>query len=243
MDFRSIGCLIRAKCLNLPRYSFRDLLLFQKMDKQKVVAVVPAYKEEERIGKILEELKSSHLIDEIIVVDDGSKDLTYKVAGEHGVECYICDSNYGKGSAMDIGVKISKADIILFCDADLIGFTGEMADSIIEPLLKNGIEMVVGTPRLMENSLCLWSGQRAIKKGLWQKLPKFYKKGFRIELGLNLFASSRKVVHMAYSQEIKEKKHGFIMGFYRRFFMYLQICSAIIRYALYDSWKIKLSSS
>ena len=44
-----------------------------------VTAIVPAYNEEKRIEKILNCLRKSKLIDEIIVVDDGSTDDTKKV--------------------------------------------------------------------------------------------------------------------------------------------------------------------
>ena len=207
------------------------------MDRKKACAVVPAYKEEKRIERVLKELKKSKYLDEIIVVDDGSKDRTCEKVRAMNVRCIVNDKNYGKGFAMGRGIKNTDAEIIFFCDADLIGFTAEMADKILEPILKNGIDMCVGTFRTMKSKLCLWSGQRAIKRELWDNLPEFYKKGFRIELGLNLFANSCKIVKLKYSQEIKETKHGVFRGLYRRIFMYLQILSAIIRFLFYDFWK------
>ena len=46
----------------------------------KVAAVVSAYNEEERSGAVLEALKSAELVDEVIVVSDGSTDGTYQKA-------------------------------------------------------------------------------------------------------------------------------------------------------------------
>ena len=46
----------------------------------KTTAIIPAYNEEKRIGDVLEAVKKSRLVDEIIVVDDGSEDKTAEVA-------------------------------------------------------------------------------------------------------------------------------------------------------------------
>ena len=45
--------------------------------------VVPAYNEGKRIGKVIEGIKK--YTDNIVVVDDGSRDNTYDAAKEHGV--------------------------------------------------------------------------------------------------------------------------------------------------------------
>ena len=60
---------------------------------------------------------------EIIVIDDGSKDKTYEIAKK-----FITDkspkvrvlkkANGGKGSALNLGIKNSKAEIIVTMDAD-----------------------------------------------------------------------------------------------------------------------------
>ena len=46
----------------------------------KISAIIPAFNEEPRIGNVLDVVKEMELIEEIIVVDDGSTDNTYKVA-------------------------------------------------------------------------------------------------------------------------------------------------------------------
>jgi len=45
----------------------------------KVAAVVPAYNEVKRIPAVLDALKSARLVDEIVVVSDGSTDGTYEL--------------------------------------------------------------------------------------------------------------------------------------------------------------------
>lgn len=95
--------------------------------------VVPAYNEEKRIGVMLYEsidfldnFKLTHpaFSYEIIVVDDGSKDQTVKVALDIArVRCaslrvISCTPNGGKGCAVRIGMLYSFGANILFADAD-----------------------------------------------------------------------------------------------------------------------------
>jgi cellulose synthase/poly-beta-1,6-N-acetylglucosamine synthase-like glycosyltransferase len=95
--------------------------------------VVPAFNEEKRIGVMLYEsidfldnFKLTHpaFSYEILVVDDGSKDQTVKVALDIArVRCanlrvISCKPNGGKGCAVRIGVLYSFGANILFADAD-----------------------------------------------------------------------------------------------------------------------------
>ena len=66
----------------------------------KISAIIPAFNEEPRIGNVLDVVKEMELIEEIIVVDDGSTDNTYKVAIKKGVKVIRLDSNKGKGAAI-----------------------------------------------------------------------------------------------------------------------------------------------
>ncbi|MGC8981459.1 MAG: glycosyltransferase family 2 protein [Minisyncoccia bacterium] len=45
-----------------------------------ISCIIPAYNEEKRIKDVIEAIKNSKLIDEIIVVSDGSTDNTYEMA-------------------------------------------------------------------------------------------------------------------------------------------------------------------
>ncbi|XP_045459951.1 dolichyl-phosphate beta-glucosyltransferase [Melitaea cinxia] len=96
--------------------------------------VVPAYNEEERLSPMLDETieflerrikENPSYKYEIIVVSDGSKDNTVKLA-ESYVEKYGCDKlrcldlikNRGKGGAVKLGILSSRGASILFADAD-----------------------------------------------------------------------------------------------------------------------------
>jgi len=82
-------------------------------------AIVAAYNEEKYIGDVLKRIKK--YIDEIIVVDDGSKDKTSKIAEESGAIVLRHVINLGKGAAIRTGceyaLKKGVKNIILI-DAD-----------------------------------------------------------------------------------------------------------------------------
>lgn len=84
-----------------------------------IVAVIPAYNEEETVGEIVAETKK--YADKVIVVDDASKDNTSKEAGKRGAIVVRHKKNSGLGSSLRTGLAKAlelKGDIILTLDAD-----------------------------------------------------------------------------------------------------------------------------
>lgn len=193
----------------------------------RVSAVVAAYKERPRIGSVLETLIQTPCISEVIVVDDGSSDGTAEFVKEKfpSVRLLVNEHNRGKAYSMDRGVKESTGDVIFFCDADLVGLTPEMVLDIVEPVLEKKYDMFIGIRNnVMQKSFlpfALNSGERAMRKEVWQRLPQFYKYRFRIEAGLNFmvyFMGSLGMGYkvMSYYQTLKEKKYGFWRGEWQR---------------------------
>ncbi len=91
------------------------------MNEARVAAVIPAYNEEKNIADVLKALLKSPELDEIIVVDDGSKDKTAEISEKLGVKVIRLSGNQGKGRAMQEGLKATQTEIIVFFDADLLG--------------------------------------------------------------------------------------------------------------------------
>lgn len=91
--------------------------------------LIPAYNEEKRIGKTLEKIssylkKSGHKNFEMIVIDDGSKDNTTKVARSYSkkfknLRVIQILENKGKGHAIKTGMLNAEYDTVLFTDSDL----------------------------------------------------------------------------------------------------------------------------
>jgi len=89
--------------------------------------VIPAYNEENKIKKDIERaaffLEENHMVGEIIVVDDGSRDNTSAAASKActnpSVELKIIrlEKNKGKGFAVKTGILASKGEVVLFADS------------------------------------------------------------------------------------------------------------------------------
>ena len=87
-------------------------------NKPTVTVIIPAYNEEEGITDVISQLKELSRNYEILVVDDGSTDNTYKLATETGVKVIRHPYNKGYGAALKTGIRNAEADIVLFMDAD-----------------------------------------------------------------------------------------------------------------------------
>ncbi len=86
----------------------------------KPLVVIPAHNEEKLLGGVLEDVLNPNLFD-ILVIDDGSIDDTYKLAESYPVALLKNEINMGKGAALKRGFDYAKSkgykDIII-ADAD-----------------------------------------------------------------------------------------------------------------------------
>ena len=64
-----------------------------------VVVGIPAFNEEQSIAKVV--LRSQKFADAVVVCDDGSKDMTAKIAQRLGADVVRHDNNLGYGAALD----------------------------------------------------------------------------------------------------------------------------------------------
>ena len=110
-------------------------------NKPDVTIIIPAYNEEEGIADVITQLKEVSENYEILVVDDGSTDNTYKLATDTGVKVICHPYNKGYGAALKTGIRNAEADIVLFMDAD-----GQHQPGDIKKLIQyiEEYDMVVG---------------------------------------------------------------------------------------------------
>lgn len=156
-------------------------------------AIVPAYNEERTVGGVVRALKAAKLVGEVIVVSDGSTDRTAEEAEAAGADRVLrLPDNLGKGEALSRGVAATRAGILFFCDADFLGFTAAHADALLRPVIDGRLAMHAGlrdrrplTPILAH--LPLISGERALRREVFEGVPARFRTGFRIELALNYF--------------------------------------------------------
>jgi len=85
-----------------------------------VCTIIPAYNAAAFLNKAIDSVLSQTTpIDEIIVVDDGSKDATCAVVEAYGSRVrLIRQQNQGPAAARNLGVKSSSSEFIAFLDAD-----------------------------------------------------------------------------------------------------------------------------
>ncbi|HNV86464.1 MAG TPA: glycosyltransferase family 2 protein [Candidatus Omnitrophota bacterium] len=90
--------------------------------KPDVTILLPAYNEEEAIGKVIDDVKAamsrSSRTYEILVVDDQSTDRTAEIAVEKSVRVFRRMTQGGSGASRRTGILKAEGDIIVMLDAD-----------------------------------------------------------------------------------------------------------------------------
>ncbi|HEX7432308.1 MAG TPA: glycosyltransferase family 2 protein [Anaerolineaceae bacterium] len=88
-----------------------------------ITVLIPAYNEINTIREIIKRVKITGIVNEIIVVDDGSKDGTREVLTEldqaGAIRAIFHENNQGKGAAVRTGILAATQDVIIIQDADL----------------------------------------------------------------------------------------------------------------------------
>lgn len=207
-----------------------------------VAVIIPAKDEEQRIGNVLRAAVASRLATEVIVVSDGSTDRTAEVAAKYpGVRVVQLPVNLGKGAAMAKGVANTSAEVVAFVDADLQGLTGDHIDQIIDPVLANRCEVCIGIFRggkfwsdTAQKFAPYISGQRAMKRWIFEGAPDLADMRFGVEYALNhqakrVRARVLRVAIRGVSNFHKEKKMGIGKGISARYKMYQEITQAVIK--------------
>ena len=157
----------------------------------KTVIGIPAYNEEKNIGSIVAKLKEKY--DNVIVCDDGSSDMTTKIATSMGAFVVKHEKNLGYGSAIKTifnAARDTDCDVLVTFDADGQHQFSEI-DSVLKPILDDQADIVIGSRFL----------------GKTKNLPKYRKIGIKTITGLTNVATGSKITDSqsgfrAYSKKV-----------------------------------------
>lgn len=110
-----------------------------------ISVIIPALNEDRSIGRVISSIPT--WIDDIIVVDNGSRDNTAAVARAHGARV-VHEPRRGYGSACLAGIRsLRETDIVVFLDGDFSDFPEEM-DKLVDPIIRGEADLVIGSRTL-----------------------------------------------------------------------------------------------
>jgi glucosyl-3-phosphoglycerate synthase len=116
----------------------------------RISVCLPAWNEAETVGAIVATVRDTGIVDEVVVVDDGSTDETARVARDAGATVVAerdilpaAGPGSGKGNVLWKSLAASTGDIVCFVDADLRNFRGEYVERLCVPLLEDPGTMLV----------------------------------------------------------------------------------------------------
>ncbi|RFS33271.1 glycosyltransferase family 2 protein [Acinetobacter sp. SWAC5] len=132
-----------------------------------ISVVLPAKNESGAIGQTIERIQKLQIVDEIIVINDGSTDATKDIAEQAGATVVTHPYSKGNGAAIKTGARQASGDVIIFMDAD-----GQHDPKDIPRLLQKineGYDLVVGARQQGSQA----SLGRGIANGLYNSLASY----------------------------------------------------------------------
>ena len=171
----------------------------QKKHKTKVIAVLPAFNAEKTLEKTYKDIPKG-TVNKTILVDDGSKDETVKIAQELGLEVVVHPQNRGYGANQKTCYTLALsqgADIIVMIHPDY-QYDSTLTAELIRPILQNRFDVMLGSRiRTREEAL---NGGMPMYKYIGNRFLTFLE---NLVLGQNL--SEYHTGFRAYKKEILKK--------------------------------------
>lgn len=149
------------------------------MQKPIISVIIPAYNEEQSIGKVVHDIPRD-IVQNVIVVNNNSTDSTVEVASKAGA-ITLDEPRKGYGWACLKGIEHSKqlkTDIIVFLDGDYSDYPQEIPD-VLKPILENKMDLVIGSRVLGKREKGSLTPQQIFGNWLATKLIRiFYRANF-----------------------------------------------------------------
>lgn len=115
------------------------------LNNKKIAVIIPALNEEKTLPLVLNDIQKN-LVDEVVVVDNGSNDRTASIAGEWGATV-LSESKKGYGFPCLKGIEYLKSknpDIVVFLDGNYSDHPDEII-KLAEPVVRDDYDLVLGS--------------------------------------------------------------------------------------------------
>lgn len=172
---------------------FADLQRLLKLKREQGVTIslaLPALNEAKTVGKVIRSVKRAlmdkvPLLDEIVLIDSNSTDRTREIAAGLGVPVHVhqallprLGARRGKGEALWKSLLVTKGDLVLWIDTDIVNIHPRFVYGILGPLLVNpGVQFVKGfyrRPLRVDDKIQAGSGGRVTELTARPLLNLFY---------------------------------------------------------------------
>jgi glycosyltransferase involved in cell wall biosynthesis len=212
----------------------------------RTAAIIPARNEAATIGAVVFAALDARLVDEVIVVDNASTDATAAEAAAHGARV-VAEPVPGKGQAMRAGVASvdQDADVVVFLDADLVGLRPDHVDALVARVRSGEAAMACGlfdrgpvANPIFLASLPVLTGQRALRRELFDALDAADIAGYRVEAALNSLVAQRNLVRHdevldgLWHRTKEEKLANPVRGHATKLAMLATACWSYLRFAI-----------
>ena len=131
-----------------------------------ITVVIPAFNEQKTISQIVQTAKL--YADDVLVVDDGSDDLTGELALRVGATVIRIPKNAGKGNALGTGMSTAAMNgcgIVVCLDADGQHDPSDIP-KIVQPIIDGNADMVIGSRFLSRETKDLIPAYRKIGQSI-----------------------------------------------------------------------------
>lgn len=167
--------------------------------KSRLSIIIPAKNEAENLARLLPRIRDLGLADEILVVDDGSRDETAAIAEAEGARVLRHPYSMGNGAAVKTGARAANGDVLLFMDADgqhnpryipelletlaqgygmVVGARDRASQASFGRLTANGVYNLLASYMTGQRILDLTSGFRAVSASKFRRFLSLLPNGF-----------------------------------------------------------------
>ncbi|MBM3124467.1 MAG: glucosyl-3-phosphoglycerate synthase [Chloroflexi bacterium] len=127
----------------------KDLVALKREQNLTISLALPSLNEQETVGRVITRIRNSlmkhvPLLDEMVLIDSNSSDRTRAIAKKLGVPVHIHQevlpdygARRGKGEALWKSLFITRGDILMWIDTDIVNIHPRFVYGILGPLLIN----------------------------------------------------------------------------------------------------------